>query len=136
MGQTYDLVVCRITVKTLLGPRAQVVQGSRYHRYDIDYDIIGYDIKVHTYDIIHETIYDMTYNIIGQCAIRSTAALRRPRCGSGHAATLPRLCRPGPALAEPLCPDPLRLSDNGSEPSSLASARCAGGRSAAARHEK
>ena len=43
----------------------------------------------------------------------SAAALRRPLCGpgSGLAATLPRLCRPGPALAEPLCPDPLRLSN-------------------------
>jgi hypothetical protein len=30
-------------------PRARVVQGSRYHRYDIDYDIIGYDIY---YDIM------------------------------------------------------------------------------------
>jgi hypothetical protein len=55
----------------------------------------------------------MTYEIIGQCSIRSTTALRRrrPRCGSGQAATLPRLCRPGPALAEPLGPDPLRLGD-------------------------
>ncbi len=34
-----------------------------------------------------------------------------PRCDSGLAATLPRLCRPGPALAEPLGPDPLCLSD-------------------------
>ena len=53
----------------------------------------------------------MNYDIIGQCSIRCAAALRRPRCGSGHAATLPRLCRPGPALAEPLGPDPLRLGD-------------------------
>ena len=53
----------------------------------------------------------MTYDIIGQCSICSAAALRRPRCGSGPAATLPRLCRPGPALAEPLGPDPLRLGD-------------------------
>jgi hypothetical protein len=31
-------------------PRAvRVVQGSRYHRYDIDYDIIGHDID---YDIM------------------------------------------------------------------------------------
>jgi hypothetical protein len=29
--------------------RARVMQGSRYHRYDIDYDIIGYDID---YDIM------------------------------------------------------------------------------------
>jgi hypothetical protein len=53
----------------------------------------------------------MNYDIIGQCSIRSTAALRRPRCGSGLAATLPRLCRPCPALADPLGPDPLRLDD-------------------------
>jgi hypothetical protein len=53
----------------------------------------------------------MNYHIIGQCSIRSAAALRRPRCGSGHAATLPRLCRPGPALAEPLGPDLFRLGD-------------------------
>jgi hypothetical protein len=44
-------------------------------------------------------------------SISSAASLRRPRCGSGGAATLPRLCRPGPALAEPLGPDPLCLSD-------------------------
>jgi hypothetical protein len=30
-------------------PRAREVQGSRYHRHDIDYDIIGYDID---YDIM------------------------------------------------------------------------------------
>ena len=42
----------------------------------------------------------MNYDIIGQCSIRSTASSRRPRCGSGLAATLPRLYRPGPALAE------------------------------------
>ena len=53
----------------------------------------------------------MTYDIIGQCSIRSTTALRCPRCGSGHAATLPCLCRPGPALTEQLGPDPLRLGD-------------------------
>ena len=75
-------------------PRARVVQalqGSRYHRYDVDYDSIGYDIDydimtmilvVHTYDIIHDIMYDMTYDIIGQCSIRSAAALsrQRPRC--------------------------------------------------------
>jgi hypothetical protein len=38
-------------------------------------------------------------------------SLCRPRCGSGLAATLPRLCRPGTALAELLGPDPLRLGD-------------------------
>ena len=53
----------------------------------------------------------MNYDIIGQCSIRSAAALRRPRCGCCHAATLPRLCRPGPALAEQLSPDPLRIGD-------------------------
>ena len=37
--------------------------------------------------------------------------LAPPRCSSGHAATLPRLCRPGPALVEPLGPDPLYLGD-------------------------
>ncbi len=47
----------------------------------------------------------------GQCSICSAAAWRRTRCVSGLAATLPRLCRPGPALAEPLAPDPLRLGD-------------------------
>jgi hypothetical protein len=30
-------------------PRALVLQGSRYHRYDIDYDSIGYDID---YDVM------------------------------------------------------------------------------------
>ncbi len=53
----------------------------------------------------------MAYDIIGQCSIRSAATLRRPRCGSGLAATHPRLCRPGPALAEMLGPDPFRLVD-------------------------
>jgi hypothetical protein len=54
----------------------------------------------------------MTYDIIVQCSICSSAASRRPRCCSSlAAATLPRLCRPGPALAEPLGPDPLRLGD-------------------------
>ncbi len=47
----------------------------------------------------------MTYDIIGQCSISSASALRRPRCCSGLVATLPRLCRPGPTLAEPLGPD-------------------------------
>ncbi len=53
----------------------------------------------------------MNYNIKGLCSICSAAALRRPSCGSGLAATLPRLCRPGPALDEPPGPDPLRLGD-------------------------
>ena len=60
---------------------------------------------------MYDIIYDVTYDIMGHCSIRSAAALRRPRCGSGLAATLPRLCRPGPALAEPLGPDPLRIGD-------------------------
>ena len=47
----------------------------------------------------------MNYDIIGWCSICSAATLPRPSCGSGLAATLPRLCRPGPALAEPLGPD-------------------------------
>ena len=53
----------------------------------------------------------MTYDIINQCSIRPAAALGRPRCASGLAATLPRLCRPEPALAETLTPYPLRLRD-------------------------
>ncbi len=61
----------------------------------------------------------MIHDIIDQCSIRSNlnAALLvgRPRCCiRGLAATLPCLCRPDPALAEPLCrgcPDPLRLGD-------------------------
>ena len=40
----------------------------------------------------------------------SAAAFGAPR-GSGLAATLPRLYRPDPALAEMLTPDPFRLSD-------------------------
>ncbi len=70
-----------------------------------------YDIIVHTYDIIHEFRYERTYDIICQCSIRFAAALCSPRCGSGLAATLPHLCRPGPALAEPLGPDAVRLGD-------------------------
>jgi hypothetical protein len=66
---------------------------------------------VHTYDIIHAMMYDMTYEIIVQCSIRSAVALRHPCCGSGLAVTLPRLCSPGPALAEPLGPDHLCLGD-------------------------
>ncbi len=67
----------------------------------------------HSSYIWHHTwyyIYDRTYDIIGQCSIRSAAAMCRQR-RPGLAATLPRLCRPGPALVEPLGPDPLRLSD-------------------------
>ena len=46
----------------------------------------------------------MTYDIIDQCSIRPAAALGSPRCASGLAATLPRLCRPEPALPETLAP--------------------------------
>ncbi len=53
----------------------------------------------------------MTYDIIDQCSIRPAAALGSPRCGSGLAATLPRLCRPEPDLSETLAPYPLSLSD-------------------------
>ena len=53
----------------------------------------------------------MTYDIINQCSIRPAAAIGSPRCGSGLAATLPRLCRPEPALPETLAPYPLRLRD-------------------------
>jgi hypothetical protein len=51
--------------------------------------------------------YNMTYDIIDWCSIRPAAAFCSPRCGSGLAATLPRLCRPEPALAETLAPHPL-----------------------------
>jgi hypothetical protein len=34
-----------------------------------------------------------------------------PAAAAALLATLPRLCGPGPALAEPLGPDPLRLGD-------------------------
>ena len=44
-------------------------------------------------------------------SLHSTAAFCSPCRRSGLSATLPRLCRPDPALAEPLCPDPLRLSN-------------------------
>ena len=46
----------------------------------------------------------MTYDIIDRCSIRPAVALGSPRCGSGLTATLPRLCRPEPALAETLAP--------------------------------
>jgi hypothetical protein len=55
--------------------------------------------------------YDMMHEIIGQCSIRPSATFGRPRCGSGLAATLPRLCCPDHALAETLAPDPLSLGD-------------------------
>ena len=53
----------------------------------------------------------MTYNLIDRCSIRPAVALGSPRCGSGLTATLPRLCRPEPALAETLAPYPLSLGD-------------------------
>ena len=53
----------------------------------------------------------MTYDIIDRCSIRPAVALGSPRCGSGLTATLPRLCRPEPALAETLAPYPLSLGD-------------------------
>ena len=55
--------------------------------------------------------YDMTYDIIDRCSIRPAAASGSPSCGSGLAATLPRLCRPEPALADTLAPYPLSLRD-------------------------
>ncbi len=39
----------------------------------------------------------MDYDI-GQCSIRPSATFVSPRCGSGLAATQPRLCCPDPAL--------------------------------------
>jgi hypothetical protein len=48
----------------------------------------------------------MTYDIIVQFSIRSAAALCRPRCGSGLAATSLVLLS-----LEPLGPDPLHLGD-------------------------
>ena len=53
----------------------------------------------------------MTYDIIDQCSISPAAALGSPRCSSGLAVTLPRPCRPEPALAETLAPYPLSLRD-------------------------
>ena len=53
----------------------------------------------------------MTYDIIDQCSICLAVAWGSPRCGSGLTATLPRLCRLEPALAETLAPYPLSLRD-------------------------
>jgi hypothetical protein len=79
---------------------------------DIDYDIMTMiHSSYHTYHIIYDIDYDMTYDIIGKCSIRPAAAFSRPRCGCGLTVTLPRICRPDPALAEPLCPDSLGLGD-------------------------
>ena len=44
----------------------------------------------------------MTYDIIDRCSIRPAVALGSPRCGSGLTATLPRPCRPEPAVPETL----------------------------------
>ncbi len=38
------IYIQKIRLASIGWPRARVVQGSRYHRYDIDFDIIGYDI--------------------------------------------------------------------------------------------
>ncbi len=55
----------------------------------------------------------MTHDIImiGQCSIRPAATSDSPCCGSGLAATLPRLCRLDPALAETLAPHLLSIGD-------------------------
>ena len=55
----------------------------------------------------------MTYDIIDRCSIRPATAFAggSPRSSSSLAATLPRLCRPEPALAETLAPHPPSLGD-------------------------
>ena len=50
----------------------------------------------------------MTYDIVDRCSIRLAVALGSPLCGSSLTVTLPRLCRPEPALAETLAPCPLK----------------------------
>ena len=55
--------------------------------------------------------HDIIYDIITSCSLCSVAALRSPCHSSGLTATLHRLCRPDPALADTLPPDPLCLSD-------------------------
>jgi hypothetical protein len=40
----WDIYTRQIRLASIGWPRARVVEGSRYYRYDIDYDIIGYDI--------------------------------------------------------------------------------------------
>ena len=55
--------------------------------------------------------HDIIYDIITSCSLCSVAALSSPCRSSGLTATLPRLCRPHPALADTLPPDPLRLCD-------------------------
>ena len=53
----------------------------------------------------------MTYDIGGLCSIRPAAISGSSRCASSLTATLPRLCRLDPALAETLAPHPLSISD-------------------------
>jgi hypothetical protein len=65
---------------------------------------MNYHSSYHIYVISNDINYYMNYDVIGKCSIRSAAAFGRPRCGSGLAATLLRLCRPDPALTETLCP--------------------------------
>ncbi len=40
----WDIYTRQIRLASKGWPRARVVQGSKYHRYDIEYDTIGYDI--------------------------------------------------------------------------------------------
>jgi hypothetical protein len=50
MTSYWDIYTRQIRLASKGWPRAAtVVHGSRYHRYDIDYDIIGFDID---YDIM------------------------------------------------------------------------------------
>ena len=53
--------------------------------------------------------YDIMYDIMTSGSLCSAAALGSPARSSGLTATLPRLCRPDPALADTLPPDPLCL---------------------------
>ena len=53
----------------------------------------------------------ISYMIIPRGSLGSAFGLGRPAGGSGLTATLPRLCRSDPALADTLLPDPLCLSD-------------------------
>ncbi len=52
--------------------------------------------------------YDIIYNIMTSALLCSKATTSSPCCSSGLA-SLPSLCCPGPALADTLMPDPLRL---------------------------
>ena len=51
-------------------------------------------------------IYDIIYDIMTSGSLCSTAALGSPCRCSSLTATLPRLCRPDPALADTRPPDP------------------------------